>query len=327
MFLVARVAVSSVRRLSPSFVRIELAGPQLAEFGVDGPTYDQRIKIIFPGPSGRLPELDPDDWWSQFQALPEPERCSMRTYTIRAVTGTSTEPGMVVDFVLHPGAHGPGSDWAAAAQPGDEVLVVVPRRGQQGGGIEWAPPVDARRLLLVGDETAVPAIASILESLPAGATGTAVLEVPLPDDLQQLPAPAGIEVRWVIRNGAPIGTRADAAVRELLGGSSADGSSAESAAGSTVDPDLWETPSYSSSGEQLDTPASTVAHPDSRHDDLDDNLDDDLRDDRYDSHYCWIAGESGMVTALRRHLVQELGLPRRRVAFMGYWRDGVAMRG
>jgi len=42
--------------------------------------------------------------------------------------------------------------------------------------------------------------------------------------------------------------------------------------------------------------------------------------------YAWIAGESGVVTGLRRHLVRELGMDRRQVAFMGYWRRGVAMR-
>ncbi len=42
--------------------------------------------------------------------------------------------------------------------------------------------------------------------------------------------------------------------------------------------------------------------------------------------YAWIAGESAMVTSLRRYLVKELGMDRSQVAFMGYWRRGVAMR-
>ena len=42
--------------------------------------------------------------------------------------------------------------------------------------------------------------------------------------------------------------------------------------------------------------------------------------------YAWIAGESGVVTGLRRHLVRGLGIDRRQVSFMGYWRQGVAMR-
>jgi NADPH-dependent ferric siderophore reductase len=45
-----------------------------------------------------------------------------------------------------------------------------------------------------------------------------------------------------------------------------------------------------------------------------------------DDLYAWIAGESWLVKALRRSLVTELGVDRRQVAFMGYWRQGVAMR-
>jgi NADPH-dependent ferric siderophore reductase len=74
-----------------------------------------------------------------------------------------------------------------------------------------------------------------------------------------------------------------------------------------VDPDLWETPAYSSSGEDIDAPVAVVGH--------------DL-----DGLYAWIAGESKVVTGLRRLLVNELGMDRRQVAFMGYWRRGVAMR-
>jgi len=308
VFLIARVAVRSVRRLSSSFARIELAGSELADFGVDGPTYDQRIKIIFPGPSGRLPQLRPDAWWQDFQALPQDQRCSMRTYTIRSVTDVApgTEPGFVVDFVLHPGAHGPGSDWASEAGPGDELLVVVPRKGESGGGIEWAPPADAHRLLLVGDETAVPAVASILESLPADAVGTAVLEVPAADDAQELRAPAGVDVRWCVRDQSPIGSRSITEVARVLGAGSPP--PADEAEPDRVEPDLWETPVYSSSGEQLDPSSGEQLG-------------------ATDGSYAWVAGESGMVTALRRYLVKELGMDRRQVAFMGYWRRGVAMRG
>ncbi|MGH3306530.1 MAG: SIP domain-containing protein, partial [Nocardioides sp.] len=71
-----------------------------------------------------------------------------------------------------------------------------------------------------------------------------------------------------------------------------------------IDPDLWETPVYSSSGENV----AGKAAPSPR------------------GLYAWIAGESGVVTALRRHLVKDLGMDRRQVAFMGYWRRGVAMR-
>ena len=68
-----------------------------------------------------------------------------------------------------------------------------------------------------------------------------------------------------------------------------------------IDPDLWETPTYSSAGESVEGVAT-----------------------RARQRYAWIAGEAGMVKALRRFLVTDAGLDRRQVAFMGYWRLGRA---
>ena len=304
MPILARVSVRSVERLSPSFARIELAGDDLADFGNDGPTLDQRIKLLFPATPGVLPELSAEDWYTEWLALPEDERPRMRTYTIRSVEGDGIEKRLYVDFVLHPGAHGPGSDWAGAAKPGDEILVAGPKLGEPYGGIEWLPG-DATRLLLVGDETAVPAIVSILESLPADATGSAFLEVPVADDVQKVSAPEGLQVSWLPREGAPVGGPALAAVGGLLGFEATpdDVTSVE-----VEDPDLWETPDYSSSGEEVAGSANGAGNGE-------------------DGRYAWMAGESRMVTALRRHLVNELEMPRKQVAFMGYWREGVSMKG
>lgn len=304
MPILARVSVRSVERLSPSFARVELVGDDLADFGTDGPTLDQRIKLLFPVASGALPEFSSEDWYTEWLALPEAERPRMRTYTIRSIEGEGVEKRLYVDFVLHPGAHGPGSDWAGAARPGDEVMVVGPKLGEEYGGIEWLPG-DATRLLLVGDETAVPAIVSILASLPADATGSAILEVPVAGDVQDVSAPEGLTVSWLPREGAPVGAPALAAVGGLLGfEATEDVTSVE-----VEDPDLWETPIYSSSGEEVTAPAEGT------------------EDGSEDRRYAWIAGESRMVTALRRHLVNELEMPRTQVAFMGYWREGVSMKG
>ncbi|MFT4262397.1 MAG: siderophore-interacting protein [Nocardioides sp.] len=296
--MLTRLRVASVSRPSPSFARVELAGPDLASFGVDGPLYDQRIKLLFPPASGVLPELRPDSWWTDFAALPEETRGSVRTYTVADFVDAGEESLLVVDFVLHPGAHGPGSGWALSAAVGDELLAVVPEKGAFMGGIEFAPG-DASRVLLVGDETALPAVVQILRDLPSGVTGSVFLEVPLEADVVPLPEAPGVEVTWLARNGSPVGSLAVEAVGAHLGFAPAPGEAVEQV---DVDPDLWETPAYSSAGESLESAA-------------------------VDDRYAWIAGESGMVTRLRRHLVGELGLPRAQVAFMGYWRIGVAMRG
>lgn len=304
------VEVSDVERVSPSYVRIELAGPALAEFGTPGPLLDQRIKLVFPNAAGALPSFaDMDEsWWDTWLAIPEEERGSMRTYTVRDRLHSGADTRLVVDIVVHePGdCSGPGNDWALRARRGDRLVVLAPRRGHDFGGIEWAPGT-ATRLLLAGDETAVPAVRGILRDLPRDAVGAAFLEVPSADDIQRdVFPPDGVEVTWLPRGGAPRGASLHAAVVAWLTGTAEP---APQLPDDEVDPDLWETPVYSSSGEEV---AGTTTVP--------------TDGTPYAGLYAWIAGESKVVTGLRRRLVNELGIDRRQVAFMGYWREGVAMR-
>jgi NADPH-dependent ferric siderophore reductase len=173
------------------------------------------------------------------------------------------------------------------------------------------PPAATTELLLVGDETALPAIAAILEGLAPETVGIAYLEVPVDADVQILRAPAGVEVVWLPRNGAEHGTLILATVAERLAERlAADAPALALAADDEIDPDLWETPVYSSSGEEITAAAAAAAS----------------GEVVLPGHYAWIAGESAMVTALRRHLVKDLGVDRGQVAFMGYWRRGVAMK-
>ncbi|MEA5052947.1 MAG: siderophore-interacting protein [Propionicimonas sp.] len=295
--VIAAATVDRVERISPSFARVWFRGPDLADFGTPGRTFDQRIKVILPPPSGRLPRLSAgSDWWTQWQALPEAARGVMRTYSIRDIQGEGADTSIVVDFVLHlaEGLAGPASRWASLAAPGDRVLLFGPRRGVIGSGLEFRP-ADATTVLLAGDETAAPAIARILLDLEPGPGGAAFIEVPTASDALPLPAPPGFEVRWLPRNGSSYGARLIPAVLEQLGvrqhGAVQD---------AATEFPVWETPSYSSLGEEL---SGADGRP---------------------GLYAWIAGESGVVTTLRRHLVRDLGLARSQVAFMGYWRIGRA---
>lgn len=300
--LFTEVEVVSVERLSPAFVRVELGGSALADFGVDGPLWDQRIKLIFPDPeTGAITSVEGADesWLATWLDRPASERGHMRTYTVREVRGSGAETTLVVDIVVHldAGATGPGSLWAAAASTGDRLVLLAPRRGYPFGGIEFVPPAGAE-LLLVADETAVPAVCAILAQLPADATGAAFLEVPESADVLPVLGPQGVAVNWLPRDGALLGERLHSAVVDHLGLPGGVISIDPDA----VDPELWETPTYSSSGEPLaEAPASI-------------------------DRYAWIAGESKVVTGLRRHLVRDLGIDRAQVAFMGYWRRGVAMK-
>ncbi|WP_436761539.1 siderophore-interacting protein [Streptosporangium sp. V21-05] len=294
------VEVLRTARLSPSFVRVTFGGEDLAGFADKG--FDQRIKVILPLPDGSITPLgDGDDWYQRWRALPEELRNPIRTYTARAVRAGLRE--LDIDFVLH-GESGPASRWATRVAPGDRAVVVGPNAAYPGpvGGQEWAPPAGVEHLLLAGDETAVPAIAAIVESLPGSVRATALLEVPEAADALPLDVRPGVKVTWLPREGARHGDLLIPAVRDTLGALTAPGGTAAAdkalpgAASPLEDVDvdeeiLWEVPEAPevSGGGGL---------------------------------YAWLAGEAGMVKLLRRHLVQEAGIDRSSVAFMGYWRLG-----
>jgi NADPH-dependent ferric siderophore reductase len=300
-YLLFHVEVRAVTRLTPSFLRITFTGAELDRFADNGD--DQRINLVLPGPDGE-PLVPPTsatgseeaDWYSYWLALPDEQRNPLRTYTVRQVR---TEPREVdVDFVLH-GDGGPASRWAGSVAVGDPAQLVGPNVRHAGStrATGWNPPPGQPTLLIAGDETAVPAMASILEGLPATARGTVLIEVPEPDDALPLTAPDGVRIEWLARSGTGHGALLSHAVRQVAG---------DLLAG-TVDPDnsrsldqvldedpeeLWDVP------EPLDQPSAAPI-------------------------YAWLAGEAGCIAGLRRHLVKELGLDRRSVAFMGYWRAGV----
>lgn len=299
-FVIARAEVRAVERVSPSFVRVTFGGADLAEFATPGAIFDLRIKLVFPPASGALPEISADmGWYQGWLAIPEAERGSMRTYSVRALRVTDEGTEVDVDFVLHlePGLTGPASLWASQAAPGDELVIAGPRRGHDYGGIEWTPGA-AKQVLLAGDETAAPAIARVLEDAPRDLRGIAFIEVPDLADTLTIDAPSGVEVRWLPRGHEPHGTLLLPTVLGFLG--SAPSGEIRDVEGEEL---LWETPTFSSQGEEL-TPATP-----------------------HGDRYFWIAGESGVVTTLRRNLVKDLGIARTQVSFMGYWRRGVAMKG
>ncbi|KDA04701.1 siderophore-interacting protein [Microbacterium sp. CH12i] len=304
-YVLARAEVRAVDRVSPNFVRITLGGSEIDDFGTPGDMYDARIKLVFPPASGVLPPVarDTDDWWGAYLAVPEDERGSMRTYSVRELRVTDAGTEVVVDFVLHlaPGLTGPASLWASKAAVGDELLIVGPRRGREDrSGIEYAPGA-ATSVMLVGDETAAPAIARILEDAPRDLRGIAFIEVPVAEDILAIDAPVGVEVHWLPRGEAAHGLRVIPTVLDYLGDRDATGEiKITDLEGEEM---VWETPLYSGAGEEVAASSSET------------------------DRYFWIAGESGVVTTLRRHLVKDLGIDRGQVAFMGYWRRGVAMRG
>ena len=280
--------VTRVRRLSPSFLRVTFTGPSFDDLAPNG--FDQRVKVLLPTAGHGLRDCPRgDDWYAEWRALPGERRNPMRTYTVRAARPELRE--IDVDFVLH-GATGPASAWADRATAGDEVVLIGPNARFPGptGGFEWHPPAEAECLVIAGDETAVPAVCAIVESLPAGRSARVLLEVPEAADVLPLAAPDGVEVTWLPRRpvdaprGGLLTPAVVAAVREVAGARLPV--RAPDPEDDTTDL-VWEVPEQAAES----------------------------------SLYAWLAGEAGIVTGLRRELVG-LGVNRRSVAFMGYWRAG-----
>ena len=181
-----RVSVTATERLTPNMQRLTFEGEGLATLAVPLPA--QWLKVVLSAPGVG----DPIN----------------RAYTIRRFY--PNWGNMEVDFVLH-GDTGLISKWAQQAMIGDVLYLGNPR-----GGHCIEP--DVRWRLLAGDETALPAIASILESLPAdGVPVVVAIEVPSAQDVQCLSVPGSSEVHWLSRdrNGALPGCALERAISDF----------------------------------------------------------------------------------------------------------------
>jgi NADPH-dependent ferric siderophore reductase len=185
--------------------RVSLVGEDLR--GFTAPCADSYIKLFFPRPGQDRPQLPaaPDGdiscWYRSYLAMPDDIRPAMRTYTVRRHSGVELD----VDFVLHDDG-GPASRWASTARPGDNVAFFGP------GGVHSVPEQTDWQLL-IGDETALPAIGAILESLPRGAVAHAYIEVDNPAEQQDFQTLGNIEVQWIHRHAGPHGKALLDAVR------------------------------------------------------------------------------------------------------------------
>lgn len=201
------LTVQSKTYLTPHYIRIILTGSEadIRQFEQAGIGDNNKIfipqqkdqPVAWPGYTRQ--ESDPGDI---APGLPPYKR----TYTLRQLD--SDNRTMTIDFVAH-GANGPGSCWAIEARPGDQLGVGMKARRKL-----LLP--EAQQYLLVGDITALPVIAVMLEKLPAMAQATVLLEVPQSVDEQILCSPADVHIHWIYNPQPEKEDRLSAALENIV---------------------------------------------------------------------------------------------------------------
>lgn len=251
-----RAEVARVVDVTPNMRRVTLTGAELTAGtmgdGFDRPPFrsegfDDHVKLVVPPAVGALPEIGTQEA-NRFAWNPE-VLAHTRDYTVRSWDPQANT--FDVDFVRHD--HGTAAAWAYRARPGDEIHFAGPKScALRNDDAEWH--------LLVGDETALPAIGRWLEEAPAGTRGQVIVEVPTTADRQDIATAADVRIDWLVRGGVPAGTstRLFDAVR------------------------------------RVELPEGRV--------------------------YAWVGGEAMTIAPIRRHLRNDLALPKEDVEVVGYWR-------
>lgn len=187
-----RLEVRHVEQLTPHMLRVTLGGDDLE--GFTSPGFDDHVKLFFPDPAtGELVLPQPD---AQGVAKPAPGDAPrlMRDYTPRRYDAASQT--LAIDFAMHDS--GPATQWARSAQPGDCIGVGGPR-----GSL--VIPMTFDGYVLIGDDTALPAISRRLAELPAGALAFVFAEIDSPADRLRFASDADVVVEWLFREGTPAG--------------------------------------------------------------------------------------------------------------------------
>lgn len=176
--------------ITDHFIRVYLYSPEVQQFR--NTTVGDNNKIAIP-PAGlneiHFPTLDENHQWVY---PPKEVAPAIRTYTHRGIDLEKNE--LIIDFVDH-GDGGPASHWVRNAEVGSKLGIMMRLNGK-----ELYPAADW--YLLAGDATAIPVLSAILETLPAAARGTCIIEVHGKEDVQQLETKADIEFQWIY-NAAP----------------------------------------------------------------------------------------------------------------------------
>ncbi|OSC73161.1 SIP domain-containing protein [Streptomyces sp. WA6-1-16] len=194
------LTVLRVADVTPGMRRVTLGGEQLRAFhrdGLDLPAlrsegFDDHVKFFFA--DGDAPPVLPGQNVSSLD-WPADARPIAKDYT---PVRYDPEAGEIdFDFVRHEG--GVASSWAQAVKPGEVTWIAGPKMSHgHPEGVDW--------LLVIGDETALPAIGRWLAEMPAGTRARVFIEVGEESHRQELPTEADATVTWLTRDGAPAGS-------------------------------------------------------------------------------------------------------------------------
>jgi NADPH-dependent ferric siderophore reductase len=205
--------VARTRRVSPSVQRVTFRSPVpggIAEFASGG--RDQRFKLFFPQPGEELADIPVeagDQWYVAWRAMDPNRRALMRTYTVRE---QRRELGEIdVDFAVRT-SPGPAAAWALLCLAGDRITALGPDEADN-AGIDFRAPPGTDWILVAGDESALPAIAGILEWISPATPVRAWIEIAHCDDVQPLQTWSDAEITWLVRGVGPSLTDAVTAAR------------------------------------------------------------------------------------------------------------------
>jgi NADPH-dependent ferric siderophore reductase len=184
--------------LTPGFVSVTLGGPAVRDLVVAG--NDQAVRLFFPraGQSAlRMPTVSTEAWIAQLLLQPKSVRPWVRNLTIRRVRPADDE--LDIEFAVH--GDSPMSSWVRRAEPGSPA-------GIFDIGTMYRRPAEVTSQLLVGDETALPAILAILDRTPPTVSTEVLVEVATAADIRDAP-----RIRWFSRDGRRPGDLVVDAVR------------------------------------------------------------------------------------------------------------------
>ncbi|MFD5445754.1 siderophore-interacting protein [Streptomyces tendae] len=207
------LTVQGTQQPSPHFMTVTLGGEDVQHLQRSG--FDQAGRLFFADPDDDAAKVflpTTERWILQLTLQGGKQRPRVRTYSIRRFRPDAS--AFDIEISLHaddgPGAAGPGTRWARAAEPGIKVAFLDE-------GHSYAPAPGMAWQLLVGDESALPAIVAILEQSAPDLPAEVFLEVPSSEDIRNdITAPPGSIVHWLPRTdaGAKPGTLALDSVKQ-----------------------------------------------------------------------------------------------------------------